>query len=398
MAWRDLLLPGSFRGVPFQVEAHGHSGGRRGQLHEYPQRDTPYFEDLGRKTREFSIDVFILGDNYTATRDAMLAACESEGNGTLVHPYLGSKQVICTNFALSERIDEGRVCRFTLTFIEAGAKQFPAGVSDLAGKIDGLAGLAELAAVRDFLGRYTAAGLPGFVFDSVEAVAGRLIETLTGFNGGEEFAGQLLDFGSDLENLVRQPQALAERVLGIVRSLRDGLQPTRRNSTTATAAASVMREIGQFSVADEVADIPQTTQTRVAQASNIDAFAAIVRRAALINEAKAVPAIAPDSYQDAVAYSRDYVSRTDDELLRVDSENAYLPLTNIASAVSAELNVKAGALPQIVRLTLTETQPSLVTAYEKYADSKRAPDIERRNPVRNPSFMPAGVPLEVLAT
>ena len=35
---------GSFRGVPFLVKERTAEGGRRGELHEFPQRDIPWFD------------------------------------------------------------------------------------------------------------------------------------------------------------------------------------------------------------------------------------------------------------------------------------------------------------------------------------------------------------------
>ena len=46
--WENLR-PASFRGVAFEVGSHSESGGRRVELHEYPLRDAPYAEDLGKK-------------------------------------------------------------------------------------------------------------------------------------------------------------------------------------------------------------------------------------------------------------------------------------------------------------------------------------------------------------
>ena len=51
-SWRDSLQAASFRGVPFEVMADSVPVGRRVQVHEFVQRDTPYAEDLGRATRQ----------------------------------------------------------------------------------------------------------------------------------------------------------------------------------------------------------------------------------------------------------------------------------------------------------------------------------------------------------
>ena len=55
MAWRDNLVPGSFRGVRFLVDAHDFTGGRRLARHEMPLRDKPVVQDLGRASHEFII-------------------------------------------------------------------------------------------------------------------------------------------------------------------------------------------------------------------------------------------------------------------------------------------------------------------------------------------------------
>ena len=51
-SWREDLRPASFRGVPFLVDESHVVIGRRVVLHEYPLRDKPYAEDLG-KNREY---------------------------------------------------------------------------------------------------------------------------------------------------------------------------------------------------------------------------------------------------------------------------------------------------------------------------------------------------------
>lgn len=59
------LRPASWRGVPFQVDSTDMGAGRRTQLHEYPQRDKPWVEDLGRAAREVAFDGFVTGADYS---------------------------------------------------------------------------------------------------------------------------------------------------------------------------------------------------------------------------------------------------------------------------------------------------------------------------------------------
>ena len=76
-------------------------------------------------TKRWSIEAFVVGDDYATVRDRLIDACDMPGAGELVHPYLGSLQVACTACSLTERTSEGRMARFSLSFVEAGANQYP---------------------------------------------------------------------------------------------------------------------------------------------------------------------------------------------------------------------------------------------------------------------------------
>jgi prophage DNA circulation protein len=46
-SWRSKLRPASFKGITFHMEAIGGETGRQGHLHECPNRDKAYFENMG---------------------------------------------------------------------------------------------------------------------------------------------------------------------------------------------------------------------------------------------------------------------------------------------------------------------------------------------------------------
>ena len=99
------LREASFRGVPFEVDDVEASGGRRVVLHEYPLRDTPYREDLGRRAREFSVRGYIIQGrtyDYATSRANLLKALEAYGAGELVHPWHGEVSVVVDDYRLRE--------------------------------------------------------------------------------------------------------------------------------------------------------------------------------------------------------------------------------------------------------------------------------------------------------
>lgn len=126
MSWLNDLLPASFRGVPFHVSSTSSEFGRRNQTHEYPLRDVPYTEDLGRSARKNKIEAFLVGDDHKEQAEKLAKAIEEEGAGTLIHPILGELNVnIAGPATVSDSVDNGRVSIILFSFIEAGELIFP---------------------------------------------------------------------------------------------------------------------------------------------------------------------------------------------------------------------------------------------------------------------------------
>ncbi|MGP3594306.1 DNA circularization protein [Vagococcus sp. WN89Y] len=131
--WTEHLQKASFRGVPFAVVSADGSFGRRQAVHEYPYRDMPWIEDMGRSSRKITIRGFLIQSSllYSAAdvftqRDSLIAACETGEPGTLIHPTLGEIKVSVPDGGLriSEASEHGRVFHFTLAVMEVGEKQF----------------------------------------------------------------------------------------------------------------------------------------------------------------------------------------------------------------------------------------------------------------------------------
>ena len=120
MSWRDEFQPGSFRGAAFRTEGHELSGGRRLAVHEFPGRDEPLNEDLGRRARQFSVDCHVVGSDYRASRDALIEALEAAGPGLLIHPWHGQMMLVVQDYSSNESTEEGGLCRFRISFGEAG--------------------------------------------------------------------------------------------------------------------------------------------------------------------------------------------------------------------------------------------------------------------------------------
>lgn len=129
--WRDILLSvqASFRGQMFHVENTGLSSGRRTVVHEYPKRDKPYSEDMGRYARRFQVSGYLIyrPSNplyvYTEQRVRLYAALEQEDAGALIHPVFcppPGMLVMCERFSVAESRERGGYTQFEMQFVEAG--------------------------------------------------------------------------------------------------------------------------------------------------------------------------------------------------------------------------------------------------------------------------------------
>ena len=85
---------GNLSGVPFHTTESDTGVGRRNEVHEYPLRDLPYADDLGRRAREFQVNGYVVGENYLQERDALIEALEAYGPGELIHPKYGMLNVV----------------------------------------------------------------------------------------------------------------------------------------------------------------------------------------------------------------------------------------------------------------------------------------------------------------
>jgi prophage DNA circulation protein len=125
--WRDNLVPASFRGAVFHVETSARSSGRRTVVHEYPKRNNPYAEDMGRSAIRWQITGYlILRDkgirgNLLSQIGDMINALEADGPGVLIHPTLGEMLVQCERYSYSDKRTAGGYIEWDMQFVEAGS-------------------------------------------------------------------------------------------------------------------------------------------------------------------------------------------------------------------------------------------------------------------------------------
>lgn len=394
----EKLQPASFRGVPFKVDSTEMGAGRRTQLHEYPQRDKPYVEDLGRATRDVTFTAFVVGADYVEQANKLLGALETAGPGTLVHPWFGTLTVSVKDPARVS-FDAGLgVARFSMSFYESGELTFPSAAASTEAQSRLAASNLEVAAVDDFSSKFSISGVQSFV---AKAANGHLTDMLGFASSGQlgamvSYAKSAADTVSGVLSLISDPEALGWRVIdafglsGLVSTARDWM----------AISHSLVRTSASPSLSAPVQPV-MTTPSNRQDYVNAAAVNALGRQALIAQAVGATSLVgtAADTNakagQDKILAVRDAVVGVIDREAMSASDGVYDALLTARAAVWNDLTARARDSARLTTITPAETTPALVIAYDYYGDAGRAGDIVARNDIRHPGFVPP-VNLKVL--
>lgn len=396
MSWREALRPASFRGVPFYVEDADQQGGRRQAVHEFPQRDDVYVEDLGLRPHEFRIDGYVLGPDYMAGRDALIDAADAAGPGTLVHPYRGSLTVSCLSWTTRESARDGGIAWITLIFIASAAAQ-PTSVEDTGALVDSAAAVAEAEGTSGLDDRFSVEGQAGFVAESaaarVQGLVDRLDPALTRLGDARDALSgvtlRLATLRQDALQMVRRVPDLAGAVAGLIASAR----------LLANTPRAALRELRGLIGLNTGPRNPGDTPARIVERANVDALERLVTLVAAAEASRAVAAMPFASYDEAVAVRDDLADRLDlaaQAAADAGDDGAFRALSALRLAVTRDVTRRGGSLARIYSYTPPATEPALVTAHRLYGQAARADEIVERNRIAHPGFVPGAEALEVL--
>jgi prophage DNA circulation protein len=401
MSWRDEYQPGSFRGVPFRSQNHETTGGRRVVTHEYPGRDKPSTEDLGSRAKTYQLDCHVLGDGYFADRNALADALDAEGPGELVHPWLGSMQVVVLDRTFTESTEAGGIAYFSVVFGEAGIDVATPEAIDGKSRVAATARSVDDAAPVAFAEEFDVSGMPAFV----ETAAGDIVSAavdLTQFSAGvgggvgpalRTFEASLKYLPDSISTLIRTPLALGQSVHAMVLAV-ELLDRTARSKTASF-----------YAMTDFDSTIPavvRTTPARKRQADNRDALVHLFTVTSAASMVRAASNIQFASYDEAVAL-RDRLSDRLDNLALASADAGHddraCAFDSLRHAMVRDIGQRGGSLQRVYHHRLSITEPALVIANRLYGHkgvAEQADDLALRNKVRHPGFVPGGNEISVL--
>ncbi|MDH2079322.1 DNA circularization protein [Pseudomonas atacamensis] len=403
MNWRDRLLPASFRGVGFWIDQAKTPVGRKGQLHEYPQRDLPFFEDLGQQAKTHDLTAFIIGPDCLEQRDKLLKALE-QGRGELVHPWLGRLQVKVGECDMTHTRQDGGLVTFALKFYPDQPLPFPtATVSTqkvLLAKADGLLG----SAVARFEQAMT-------LIKAARIGITNLRNSLTGvYDVIKEQLKPLIEQYRQITELVKAVKELPKEVAAEFKGLLGDIKELK--AFAKEGYRGVIADVSQQLEAIRKADAPKITTGKDTNAA-AQAMADLVQDTLIVKVAQWVasmpvatralqlpstPTVAQQAHQqvtrpevpatdDLQALQKDLVEALQGAKNKADPEH-YQAISDVQDALVAHLKAVASSGVRLVSKTFQESLPALVIAYKQFGDATRVTEVVQRNGVTNPLYLP----------
>ncbi|EJM27790.1 DNA circularization protein [Pseudomonas sp. GM25] len=403
MNWRDRLLPASFRGVGFWIDQAKTPVGRKGQLHEYPQRDLPFFEDLGQQAKTHDLTAFIIGADCLEQRDKLLQALE-QGSGELVHPWLGRLQVKVGECDMTHTRQDGGMVTFSLKFYPDRPLPFPtATVSTqkvLLIKADGLLG----SAVARFEQAMT-------LIKAARIGIANLRNSLTGvYDVIKEQLKPLIAQYKQITELVRAVKELPKDVAAEFKGLLGDIKELK--AFAKEGYRGVIADVSQQIEAIRKADAPKITTGKDTNAA-AQAMANLVQDTLIVKVAQWVASMPVAStpvklsstpsldQQSKQPVSRQEVPVTDDlqtlqkalnEVLQMAQDKAepghYQAIGDLKEALNGHFKAVASSGVRLVSKTFQETFPALVVAYQQFGDATRVTEVIQRNGLSHPGYLP----------
>jgi prophage DNA circulation protein len=402
-----LLRPASLRGVGFYLDGTDAEPGRRIAVHEFPGRDDPWHEDLGRGPETLRIDGLLIGDDVTRQARRLREAAIAPGPARLVHPWLGTIEVTILSLRLSAAVNERRVIRFSATCQRTGAAPAPVigiplidrvlrAVDDVTDAV-----LAEVQAVQAALAAGEAAA--GTLLGIVRGVESTIRTALTGVGLSTLIGGSLGAALGGLGAATESDAAGPAKGAGLALDALSGVSAAALAGTAAPAPA--------FAALLGIAERPGVmvpandgTAGGADAVTSADALSLALRLGAAAEAAAAAEAVDFALRDDALA-ARDRLAEAlaaaADEAGARGWDAAWRQALTLRAASVAALTARAAPLPRLRRLTLAAPMPASLVAFRLDGDAldtvfTRGAQIVGRNAVANPLLVPAGREIEAV--
>jgi len=433
MSLLGKLLPATFRGVPFAVLDQAIQTGRRIALHQYPGRDEPWAEDMGRGARRIRFRGFIVendpvyaGGPIDAQRLALVAAAEMRGSGVLTHPTLGLIRVACEAMSVSEGLDGASFSVVEFSFVEAGRSGLPSllvtsvgiSASVLSSAATAIAAIRGVAIAGRALEGAADGSLPAVSRAWSDRVVGagadatalsRLAAALPGNHGRYSrgaTSGYLTAVDLASGDSFAQLVAIAAEKRAAIGAAVTALEVTAAQLSVTTAEVDYADGVAALVAAlagacADPRDALRLLEQLLAYRPSIPtpaatAVSALFANVLCVEIARAAAIYQPASYEDAFARLVEVTGAIDGAIVAAGDagrDELFAAMRALRVSVVTDLRARGASLAHVRAVTSPVPTPAIVLAQRLYRDPRRADELvgEAGEGCISPLFMPTSL-------
>jgi len=399
--WVDGYMQAKFRGVVFYVRDAGYKTGRRKAKFQYPGVDRTDYEDLGKDEQSYTLNAYIIGDDYFEQRRKLEEALDKGGVGTLVHPYRGVLRVSVDDYSSSETETEGRLARYSITFVVEEEKQLTEIAVNTKKKV--LEAKANIAAVAkdDFVENYTfkdkmlkalsyARETLSKAGDAVERAKGVAATQAEYKRKLDSFKGKIIALSLNSEFLFDTFFDMSDYGTNPASGLEYGAWEF--NAREQIREQQRIIEFSNTSAVDAPDSIVRIPASPAYQIQQMMKFCAIASEVGLI--ASANFGSVDDAYEMQSVIFDDIDAALESDGL---SDAMFIALTDARGAVFEDVERRMVTLPKLTTREIEAPSDVLSLCYHIYGDLDLEQDFIDRNAIVHPGFIPVGIPLQFKA-
>lgn len=385
-----LRSEASFRGVKFFIETTDDKFSRNVVKHQFPDRETPFMEDLGKKLDDFQIEGYVVGDDHLDQKNKLRDAALTPGAGTLIHPHYGTMKVYCNDIQIRQASSEKRLTRFQFTFTEAGVPIVLDVQKDTPGKVVSCVDVSIDSIKNEFKPKYLYTALAYAGTQSVVAALGKaqaaIVDAKKAFKTETLFIDDITAIIGSLESIALDAEGLALDFLDIITF---GILDQDQNENGIPDMRESLKELQKLYTFAPVLDIASSTS---------DAFVSFIKQSALVTSAVLLSNIEYTSADEAYTYRDSVLDFMDDTLESSIGDDLFLSLSALRVAIVSDIEARSATLSKLSSFLPTESMPVLVIANELYGSIEKEQDIIDRNKIGHPGFAPGGKNLSVVTS
>ncbi|MGR6833581.1 DNA circularization protein [Aliivibrio wodanis] len=434
----ETRLMASIRGIEFKLEDADGNSGRRAVPHAYPKRNTGWTEDNGAVLTNQTITGIVVGDNYVKELVDILAALNKPGACELIHPWFGVQQVQVGKVSHKLVNKEDGIATFSFEVFEAGKALFPVASVDTVHVVKAESAASQKASNDTFEKEWNEDAELG-AGDMIDAFLDDMEEFTRGLpslpSELREWTDRLIRVKDSVGKLLAYPGELAREVMGLLEDVKSVVKDPIRSLEVydqvrnrwdgARAELAITGGLTNNIVTDgtNASSVPNSANpiTQAEIIKNSETFKILVLESAVVSKASAlgdsiliqdlspkVEVITGLTGADSQAVLtgqqlRNIGYKIADELAELaaqavdsGSSSVWRQFRILRQAVLSDTKERAELLPQLSIYTPIITTPVALVAWRETGNTELRQSIVRRNGLKNPSFIQANDPIEVI--